>query len=78
MASKVCRPRSYTGQWGFTPHHARVEAGARVERLHEQDPDTVLANLVVHGLGVALDRVLGRHIAGHEGLRREIRRPTTC
>ena len=58
-------------QWVLTPHHARVEAGARVEGLDEQNPDTVLANLVVHGLGVALDRVLGRDIAGHEGLGRE-------
>src|SRR5215207_9402190 len=55
-------------EWVVTPHHARVEAGARVEGLDEQNPDTVLANLVIDGLGVALDRVLGRDIAGHEGL----------
>ena len=58
-------------QWVVTPHHARVEGGARVERLDEQNPNAVLANLVVQGLGVALDRVLGRDIAGHEGLGRE-------
>src|SRR5215211_5188777 len=46
-------------QWVLTPHHARVEAGARVEGLDEQNPDTALADLVVDGLGVALDRVLG-------------------
>ena len=44
--------------WVLAPHHARVEAGARVEQLDEQNADAVLAHLVVDGLGVALDHVL--------------------
>ena len=46
-------------------HGVRVEAGLGVGGLDEEHPDAVLADLVVHRLGVALDRVLGRGVDGH-------------
>jgi hypothetical protein len=45
-----------------------AEAGPGVGGLDDQDPDAVLADLVVQRLGVALDGVLRRDVEGHEGL----------
>ena len=59
-------------------HGVRVEAGPGVGGLDEQHPDAVLADLVVHRLGVALDRVLGRGVDWPCTARGRARARTRC
>ena len=53
--------------------HAGVlrRRGRRPDREAWSDPDAVLPDLMVHGFGVALDRVLGRDVHRHVRLRDE-------
>jgi hypothetical protein len=46
-------------QRGVGPHHVRIELGVGVGGLDEQHANAVLADFVIQGFGVALDRVLG-------------------
>ena len=67
-SSKVWRCCRVDRQRGVGPHHVRIEPGAGVGGLDEQHSNAVLADFVVQGFGVALDRVLGRDVGGHVGL----------